>query len=525
MSWCEMAQVVVASILILSSLSRGQTTNATCDPSFSWADNSNQQSPCLVTALLEGLCDPLGVQVPALPASNHYLGPSPGQATTCEYREWITWDEWKQECSIVELGIFPLQIPTTIDVPSWAYINISMVNGTFDVAAAQNNATLSQPISTSGNSSSFTTSTQPSSTPTSSSDPLPATPTSSSPSTATSQPSSKSLAGAIAGGTIGGFAVIMILGLALLWFLTKPKRRTNNSKVVSPATTRKPIEGGPRFNPPQGELLAMVLIRMEYPIICTLRDSSDSENGENPTFVSFCAAEHCTLSSDYPFIRAFLKNLVRFYKANSSCFGGFWFLGSTASTESSSMDPATTAQASGGLPTTILESLDSTTQSKPNHTDVVLPVTLVIVFLVILCLGLLYVFRRRWLRRNRFFGKPYPDSPVATPSILSFSAGFSVNSDDHQSGYKAIPNPYTYYIPPPALVRSTSPQLSVSTSLLSLPRSLYEPTSAVTLSPAVPSSEYTNMGQSVEHAMVEGRLADRKPLKLVPVRRVDSGDI
>ncbi|KAJ3775390.1 hypothetical protein FB446DRAFT_725288 [Lentinula raphanica] len=254
MSWCEMAQVVVASILVLSSLSRGQTTNATCDPSFSWADNSNQQSPCLVTALLEGLCDPLGVQVPALPASNHYLGPSPGQATTCECntvtymlisacgacqdREWITWDEWKQECSIVELGIFPLQIPTTIDVPSWAYINISMVNGTFDVAAAQNNATLSQPISTSGNSSSFTTSTQPSSTPTSSSDPLPATPTSSSPSTATSQPSSKSLAGAIAGGTIGGFAVIMILVLALLWFLTKPKRRTNNSKVVSPATSQ-----------------------------------------------------------------------------------------------------------------------------------------------------------------------------------------------------------------------------------------------------------------------------------------------
>ncbi|KAJ3725786.1 hypothetical protein C8R42DRAFT_773823 [Lentinula raphanica] len=186
---------------------------------------------------------------------------------------------------------------------------------------------------------------------------------------------------------------------------------------------------------------------------------------------------------------------------------------------SSEMDPATTAQASGGLPTTSLESLDTTTQSKSNHTDVVLPVTLVIVFLVILCLGLLYVFRRRWFRRNRFFGKPYPDSPVATPSILSFSAGFSVNSDDHRSGYKAIPNPYTYYIPPPALVRSTSPQLSVSTSLLSLPKSLYEPASAVTLSPAAPSSEYTNM---VEHATVEGRLADWKPLQLVPLRRVDS---
>ncbi|KAJ3916850.1 hypothetical protein F5877DRAFT_21644, partial [Lentinula edodes] len=76
--------------------------------------NSLQQSPCLVAALLESQCDPLGVQVPALPASNHYTGPSSGQATTCECstltymlisacgacqnRTWISWQNWSQNC-------------------------------------------------------------------------------------------------------------------------------------------------------------------------------------------------------------------------------------------------------------------------------------------------------------------------------------------------------------------------------------------------------------------------------------------
>ncbi|KAJ3986148.1 hypothetical protein F5890DRAFT_1506028 [Lentinula detonsa] len=164
-----------------------------------------------------------------------------------------------------------------------------------------------------------------------------------------------------------------------------------------------------------------------------------------------------------------------------------------------------------------LESLDQ--QPKTSHTAVLLPIIIAVIFLIILCLGSLYFFRRRWMRRNWGLRTP---SPVATPSILSFSAGFSVNTEGRQSGYTAVPNPYTYYIPPPALVRSTSPdRLTLSTSFVSLPKSLYEPVSAATLSPAAPSSEVYGHMLSVEGERIDEK---PKPLRLVPLRRVDSED-
>ncbi|KAE9410439.1 hypothetical protein BT96DRAFT_376361 [Gymnopus androsaceus JB14] len=135
---------VLSIALALSASTRGQTTNATCATSFTWAENTAQQSPCLVTALLESLCEP-GVQLPALPPSNHYTGPSFGlESSTCECstvtymlisacgacqnREWISWQEWSENCPTIELSVFPVQIPTSINVPLWAYMNISSIN-------------------------------------------------------------------------------------------------------------------------------------------------------------------------------------------------------------------------------------------------------------------------------------------------------------------------------------------------------------------------------------------------------------
>ncbi|KAJ3794986.1 hypothetical protein GGU11DRAFT_261938 [Lentinula aff. detonsa] len=242
MLWSVTVLVSVLSILALSSLSRGQTTNASCESSFSWAENTLQQSPCLVAALLESVCEPLGVQVPALPASNHYTGPDPGQATTCECntvtymlisacgacqdREWIPWQNWTQDCTIVALGIFPEQLPTTTVVPLWAYMNISTTNGTFDIDAAQNNATLSQPTSTSDSASpSSLTSSQPSSTliSTSTSTTLPITTVNPSSSTSSNH------AGAIAGGVVGGLTLLIALALVFLWFHVKHRRKAAQS--------------------------------------------------------------------------------------------------------------------------------------------------------------------------------------------------------------------------------------------------------------------------------------------------------
>ncbi|KAJ3934839.1 MAG: hypothetical protein NXY57DRAFT_992615 [Lentinula lateritia] len=247
---------VLASILGLGSLSRGQTTNASCAPSFSWAENSLQQSPCLVAALLESQCDPFGVQVPALPASNHYTGPSSGQATTCECstltymlisacgacqnRTWISWQNWSQNCPIIELSVFPVPLPPTTDVPLWAYMNISTINGTFNVEAAQNNATLSQPTSTSDNASSLSASSQTSSllisAPISTSTTVLSSTTTVVNPTSSASSASPNHAGAIAGGVVGGLTLLVALALVLLWFCVKRKRNAAEAQLVTVQT-------------------------------------------------------------------------------------------------------------------------------------------------------------------------------------------------------------------------------------------------------------------------------------------------
>ncbi|KAJ4487763.1 hypothetical protein J3R30DRAFT_845356 [Lentinula aciculospora] len=107
-----------------------------------------------------------------------------------------------------------------------------------------------------------------------------------------------------------------------------------------------------------------------------------------------------------------------------------------------------------------------------NHSVVLVSIIIsAVIFLVILSSGTLYYFRRRWTRKNHSSRQSYITSPVAPPSILSFAAGHS--TDGEHSNYRAVPNPHTYYIPQPSLVRSTSPdQLTVSTSIFSLPKSL-----------------------------------------------------
>ncbi|KAJ3862387.1 hypothetical protein EV359DRAFT_15884, partial [Lentinula novae-zelandiae] len=221
---------VLASILGLGSLSRGQTTNASCAPSFSWAENSLQQSPCLVAALLESQCDPFGGWlIPALPASNHYTGPSSGQATTCECstltymlisacgacqnRTWISWQNWSQNCPIIELSVFPVPLPPTTDVPLWAYMNISTAH-----------ATLSQPTSTSDNASSSSPSSQTSSLFISTSTTVLSSTTTTVNPTSSVSSASPNHAGAIAGGVVGGLTLLVALALVLLWFCVKRKR-------------------------------------------------------------------------------------------------------------------------------------------------------------------------------------------------------------------------------------------------------------------------------------------------------------
>lgn len=116
----------------------------------------------------------------------------------------------------------------------------------------------------------------------------------------------------------------------------------------------------------------------------------------------------------------------------------------------------------------------------PNYTPVI--VSCIVGTLLLVAIGLVvryYLKRRRRgrLERGRLERGSSQLSRISSktaPTIASFVAGFSTEAGH---GYQEVPNPsipYTYYVPPAALVRSITPSgLTVSTSSLSLPRSLY----------------------------------------------------
>ncbi|KAJ3851624.1 hypothetical protein EV368DRAFT_42726 [Lentinula lateritia] len=215
--------------------------------------NSLSQDPCTAATYLGAVCNN-GLQVPALPASNHYTGPSPGQATTCECstltymlisacgacqnRTWISWQIWSQNCPIIERAYrFPVPLPTTTDVPSWAFMNISTAH-----------ATLSQPTSTSDTASSSSASSQTSpffiSTSISTSTSVLSSTTTVSPTSSLSS-ASPNHAGAIAGGVVGGLTLLVALALVFLWFCVRRKR--NAAEPLEPVTVQTLNDTSPKM--------------------------------------------------------------------------------------------------------------------------------------------------------------------------------------------------------------------------------------------------------------------------------------
>jgi len=174
----------------------GQISDVTqCISTYEWALNSLGQTPCFVAAILESVCGSFeNITSLPLPLDNHYLGPTLVDATPCEcssvtysmisacggcqnhtFTDWLT---WTGNCTATSFMTFPKSIPSSIVVPSWAYLNLTLTNNDFNPIVAEQNATAT------ASSTSVSTS---SSTPTS-----------------VSTGNSKSNAGAIAGGVVGG---------------------------------------------------------------------------------------------------------------------------------------------------------------------------------------------------------------------------------------------------------------------------------------------------------------------------------
>jgi len=207
-------------VLAAASAVVAQTTEANCtDASFNWMFNAEGQSPCRVAELLADQCAPQGFNIPPLPASEVYFGPTSAQANNCQCgsvfysllsgcaacqdRNWVQWTVFTQNCSEVFLTVYPNPIPADTSVPHWAYLNVT-VNNDFQVAVASSAVgpeSTAPPTATAGGAST---------------------------STSKSSHSSGTNAGAIAGGVVGG-----VVGLALISALSFFLYKRNNSQRIA----------------------------------------------------------------------------------------------------------------------------------------------------------------------------------------------------------------------------------------------------------------------------------------------------
>ncbi|KAG6867243.1 hypothetical protein C0993_005301 [Termitomyces sp. T159_Od127] len=148
---------------------------------------------------------------------------------------------------------YPKPTPTAVEIPSWAYLDISKTNWTFNATVAAESAgeinfltdklfvyewtasevpqssTLNQPGTTSTGSNPASTETQPSE------------------SAATNEKTSH--AGSIAGGVVGGLAGIALIALAVFWFFLKSdsvwkNQRKNHQRIDLDAEGLQPSSMG-----------------------------------------------------------------------------------------------------------------------------------------------------------------------------------------------------------------------------------------------------------------------------------------
>ncbi|KAH9941815.1 uncharacterized protein BXZ73DRAFT_74996 [Epithele typhae] len=255
-----MLPFLLAAILLPSANAQG--TDAVCLTGFAWMDNSLGQSPCLMTSYLYTPCyGNTGSNITALHSGFVYTGAtSPATGTDCVCST-VTfsvlaacaacqgfglaidpWPKYSNFCTNSFIEKYPFDIPTGTAIPAWAFMDIpNTANGTLDLALAEKEASSNLPESTppasssTTASSSSTTSTNPSTTTQGdTSTTRGGGPSSSSPSSAGStqtqgtngdpnanSPPKSSNAGPIAGGVVGGLAVLGLAGGAVFYFLRK----------------------------------------------------------------------------------------------------------------------------------------------------------------------------------------------------------------------------------------------------------------------------------------------------------------
>ncbi|KAG5724004.1 hypothetical protein E4T56_gene11236 [Termitomyces sp. T112] len=293
-------------LLLWAMQTAAQFSNVTtCIPQYSWAINSRKQTPCLVAAYLETVCTPdQPVSVPSLPAGNHYLGPDFIHANICicnvvvyslisacggcQDRNFTTWGNWSLNCPQSDNKTFPKPTPAAVEIPSWASLDISKTNWTFDPTVAAAAAEISQSLPTTSTSESNQAGTS------SVGGNLPTT-AEASPSESAATSEKTSHAGAIAGGVVGGIAGIALIALAVFWFFLKHdgtwRSRRGQQRIDLDAEGLQPSSMG---EAPRGQVISQSMSSAPRPLSNTsLLEPQSTGDG---IFTPVTSAMYTTLS-------------------------------------------------------------------------------------------------------------------------------------------------------------------------------------------------------------------------------------
>jgi len=230
----HMGRLAIFLALFVLGVASQSSNVTTCVPVYQWSINSQNQTPCLVAAFLESVCQTPS-EVNSIPPNNHYLGPSAADATLClcstvtyslvsacagcQGRSFLNWTDWSANCSQVEVTTFLQPIPSQVVVPAWAYLNVTQSNNIFNPIIASLNASHS---SSSSVMSSSTSSPSPSS-----STAAPSPTSSVTLPTLLTTSRTQSNAGAIAGGVVGGLVALVAAGLTIFFCLRRNRKESD----------------------------------------------------------------------------------------------------------------------------------------------------------------------------------------------------------------------------------------------------------------------------------------------------------
>ncbi|KAN0139527.1 hypothetical protein V8E53_002643 [Lactarius tabidus] len=128
--------VLVSCLLLILGAARAQISAPNCsDSSMNWSLNSLQQSPCLVGAYLQAVCNDSTFNIPALQPEQSYPGPTDGNICNCNTVVYSLMSACGQ-CQDGGRPSFPKPVPEGIRVPWWAYMP-SFVGDSWDSTAAE----------------------------------------------------------------------------------------------------------------------------------------------------------------------------------------------------------------------------------------------------------------------------------------------------------------------------------------------------------------------------------------------------